>query len=113
MKSVFSMALMPFKPEPYAVYEKEIRGRDLFGLFGNESRANGSILQKALPVLQKRIRLIGILLDGNSKAIVEDLNKKQVHFLSKGESIGAVSLKDIRRDKVIFKYNNELIEIEL
>ena len=69
------------------------------------------VLQKAIPLLKERVKLIGILMDGDSKAIVEDIDKQRVHFLSRGESFGAALLKDIRKDKVIFEYDNKLIEM--
>jgi len=99
--------------KPFEIYEKGIKARGLFDPLQSGLKPDPRVLQKALPALHKRIRLIGILMDSDSKAIVEDLKEKQTHFLSKGESIGAVILEDIQEDKVIFQYHNERIEMAL
>jgi hypothetical protein len=100
-----------FKPKPFAVYAKGLQERDLFRSIQDRVRTDRPALKKALPALHKRIKLIGILLDEDSKAIVEDLKEKQTHFLSRGESLGTVFLEDIQEDKVIFMYNNERVEM--
>lgn len=99
--------------KPFKIYEKGIKARGLFEPLKSSLKPDLRALQKALPALHKRIRLIGILMDSDPKAIVEDLKEKQTHFLSKGENLGAVFLEDIREDKVIFKYDNERIEMAL
>jgi len=95
----------------FVVYEEGIKARNLFEPLQNGLKPDSRILQKALPALHKRIKLIGILMDSDSKAIVEDLKEKQTHFLSKGESLGSAVLEDIQEDKVLFKYANEIIEM--
>jgi len=112
-EKVFREEFLPFDPQPFEVYAKRARERDLFLMAKHEIKTNIPVSLGARPVLQKRIKLIGILLDGDSKAIVEDVQEKQVHFLSMGESVGTVLLEDIRRDKVIFVYNNERVEMSL
>lgn len=103
-------ALGLVEPKPLGVYEEAILARDLFQPF-DYVQADTKALEKALPALHQRIKVIGILLDKDSKAIVEDLNDQQTHFLSKGESIGTARLEDIKEDKVIFMYNNERVEM--
>jgi hypothetical protein len=95
----------------FRVYEESIKAKNLFEPLANDLQPDPKVLQKALPALHQRIKLIGILMDADSKAIVEDLKENQTHFLSKGESLGGVYLEDIREDKVIFKYDNERVEM--
>jgi len=95
----------------FGVYEKGIKERNLFKSLQSDLKPDPRVMQKALPALHKRIKLIGILIDSDSKAIVEDLKEKQTHFLSKGESLGSAVLEDILEDKVLFKYANEIIEM--
>ena len=100
------------KVRSFEVYEQSINERNLFEpLRSGNLKADPRVMQKALPALHKRIKLIGILIDSDSKAIVEDLKEKQTHFLSKGESLGSAVLEDIQEDKVLFKYANEIIEM--
>ena len=79
---VTSEELMFFKPKPFEVYAERIQARDLFQSLSDKLRPDTTALEKAIPALHKRIKLIGILLDEDSKAIVEDLKEKQTHFLS-------------------------------
>lgn len=107
----FPIDITMFKPKPFEMYAKGFAARDLFQSLREKLETDTQAIQKALPALHKRIKLIGILLDGDSKAIVENLEERQTHFLSKGESIGTVFLEDIREDRVVFTYNNERIEM--
>ena len=112
-EKVSSAALTLDEPKSFEAYAKGLETRDLFQSLRDKLKKDTPNLKKALPALHKRIKLIGILLDGDSKAIVEDLKEKQTHFLSRGESIGTVFLEDIREDRVIFMYNNERVEMTL
>ena len=99
------------EPKAFHFYEETVKARDVFLPFGERTRADTAALEKALPALHQRIKLIGILVDNDSKAIIEDLQEKQTHFLSRGETIGTALLEDIREDKVIFLYDNEHVEL--
>ena len=106
------LAMITGEPKPAEMYVQRIGERDLFRSLRDRLKSPGThAIEKALPALHKRIKLIGILVDGDSKAIVEDLKEKQTHFLSQGESIGTAFLEDIREDKVIFMYNDERVEM--
>ncbi|MCK5013311.1 MAG: hypothetical protein KAS66_05795 [Candidatus Omnitrophica bacterium] len=113
VEKVSSSALTVDKPKPFELYARALEARDLFQPIRDRLKPETPALKKALPALHKRIKLIGILLDGDSKVIVEDLKAKQTHFLSRGESIGAVFLEEIREDKVIFMYNDQRVEMTL
>jgi len=113
-QEIFVTDIAAMKVRSFRVYEQSIKARNLFEpLRSDDLKLDPRVMQKALPALHKRIKLIGILIDSDPKAIVEDLKEKQIHFLSKGESIGTVLLEDIQEDKVIFKYDNEKIEMAL
>lgn len=94
---------------PLSVYLNGIAQKNLF-----EPSASPAMTENAvLPAMESRIKLIGILVDKDPKAIVEDLQDNQTHFLSPGDSIGAVLLEEIREDKVIFMYQSERFEMSL
>jgi len=112
-REVSGMDIAAVSVKSFRIYEESIQARDLFEPLQSNLKLDPRVMQKALPALHQRIKLIGILIDSDPKAIVEDLKEKQTHFLSKGESIGTVLLEDIQEDKVIFKYDNEKIEMAL
>jgi len=97
--------------KPFSIYEQGLRRRDLFGPITKSVAADPETIKKTLPALHNRIKLLGILYDQNAKAIIEDLKEKQVHFLSKGESLGSILLEEIKEDKVVFQYDNERVEM--
>ena len=111
LQAASSDEVMLFNPKPFVLYAQRIQGRDIFKPLRETLKPDRKALEKALPALHKRVKLIGILLDQDSKAIVLDLKENQTHFLSKGESIGMAFLEDIQEDKVIFMYNNQRVEM--
>jgi hypothetical protein len=105
--------LAAFQAQPLSVYLDGIAQRDLFEPMDFQAASGNPMPSVALPALEQRIKLIGILVDKDSKAIVQDLQDQQTHFLSRGDSIGPVFLEEIREDKVIFMYNNQRFEMSL
>jgi len=99
--------------KPLNIYLDGIAQRDLFTDKESQPPADNTMLPVAIPALEQKIKLIGILVDADSKAIVEDLQEKQTHFLSRGDSIGQVLLEEIREDKAIFMYNKTRYEMSL
>ncbi|MBI5150008.1 MAG: hypothetical protein HZA28_04470 [Candidatus Omnitrophica bacterium] len=61
--------------------------------------------------LARQLKLVGILLDKDPKAIVEDLTTQQTFFLSPGERIGSAVVAEIREDKVILDFAQERVEL--
>jgi len=106
-------ASLTIQRKPFEAYEKEFRKRDLFQPIIRTGAVDTAVLEKALPALHKRIKLIGILVDEDSKAIVEDLQEKQTHFLSQGDSVGQIFIEDIQEDKVIFNDDGKKVEMAL
>ena len=96
----------------FSDYEGRIKQRDFFE-FPWEKTNTMAANAPANPVsdLSKQFKLVGIVLDRDPKAIIEDLRTKETLFMSKGERIGDAVLQDIQEDKAIFLYNNEKIEL--
>ena len=61
--------------------------------------------------LSKTLRLVGIVLDAQPKAIIERIAQKETVFLSKGETVEGAVLEDILEDKVILSYQDEKVEL--
>ena len=98
--------------KPFEVYAKDIDSRDLF-LSPWEKENPGDSAATGLGIdLGKDLKLVGIVLDKDPKAIIEDLRSNQTIFLSKGERIGEAVVSEIREDKVILIYNEEKVELK-
>lgn len=107
----FSVRSITNEVKPFSVYGEGIRKRNFFHSATKIISTDSKTLKRPLPSLHKRIRLLGILYDKDSRAIIEDLKERQVHFLSEGESLASALLEDIKEDKVVFLYNNERVEM--
>ena len=59
----------------------------------------------------KDLKLVGILLDGEPKAVIEDLKKNETLFLSPGQSLGNAVLQEIQEGKVVFVYQGQRVEL--
>lgn len=97
--------------EPVSYYAGPIASRDLF-----TAKAATAEKEKPLPnVMQKisKLRLQGIISGLDPQAIIEDIQTKQTHFLSVGERIGDIELREILPGKVILYYYGQEVELGL
>ena len=106
------------QPPPFEEYASVIAKRDLFELPAEESPP---VVQQPVVVqpiqevvkrdLSQELRLVGIVLDGQPQAVIEDLRNKETLFLRKGETHGDIILEDVQAGKVTIRYRQELIEL--
>ncbi|HBR14546.1 MAG TPA: hypothetical protein DD723_03250 [Candidatus Omnitrophica bacterium] len=105
-------------------YQNEMSGRDIFKSLWEEEPKGESvpqpqpILQPAFPIdtnpvplLQGQLKVVGIVLGDVPEAIVEDLQTHETVFLKRGERLGEALVDEILKDKVIFVYNNQRVEL--
>ncbi len=67
------------------------------------------VFNKAMP----KLKLQGIIAGANPQAIVEDIKTGRVYFLSLGERIGEMELKQILPGKVKLDYHGQEVELSL
>ncbi len=96
---------------PFDFYREEIARRDLFqnpwqGPGSGTPSSSGSAVE-----ISKQLKLVGILLDDDPKAIIEDAATKQTFFISPGERIGEALVEEIRGDRVILVFHEERVEL--
>ena len=100
---------------PFSEYRDRYRQRDLFEYPWTKSEPSqgqevSTEVVQAM-ALQSRLHIVGIVLDENSKAIIEDSQIGQTFFVSVGEEIAGAVVEDINEEKVTLKYNNERVEL--
>jgi hypothetical protein len=61
----------------------------------------------------KELRLVGIITEKPSQAIIEDIKNKQTLFLGEGEMIGGIQVKQILIDRVIIVCNGQSVTLSL
>src|SRR3989338_1966952 len=99
-------------PKPYEYYSDQIEKRDIFESPLYRVKPGEGIKPAAgASEFTKNLRLVGIVLDENAEAIIEDLDSKETLFLHKGESIKEALVYEIQESKVILIYHNQRVEL--
>ena len=95
--------------KPFEFYKQKINNRDIFLLPWETPLDTNVSKATSANELSKQLRVVGIVLDDNPKAIIEDQATKQTLFISKGEKINDAVLEEVKEGQVIFNYNGEKI----
>ena len=98
------------KPKPFEFYEGKFK-QHIFMTPWEKLSTDKASSTEPLTALSQVLKVVGIFLDYDPKVIVEDLRTKQVYFLSPGESLSGAIVEEIREDTVVFRYNNQKIEM--
>ncbi len=96
---------------PFDIYKPAMEGRDIFQSPWEKPAREVSTPNVSAAELAKQLKLVGILLDKDPKAIVEDIGTHQTFFVSPGEQIGNAVVGEIRSDKVILIFGQEKVEL--
>ncbi len=109
------MILQPeslLQAKPYTYYTAPIEERDIFETpFSPTKKVAETQVVSNIPELTKNLRLVGIVLDGNSQAIIEDVEAKQTFFLHQGEGIRGSVIDEIQESRVILLYQDQRVEL--
>lgn len=97
--------------KPFSYYKETIASRNIFQAPWEKLKEDIGDIVEEVPSIKKKLKLVGVLLDNNPMAIVEDLKTKQTLFVFKGDKVGGALLEEIHEGKVIFLYENERVEI--
>ena len=97
--------------KPFDYFQSKLGQRNLFFNPWEKQSQPNQLVQEGSDDWTKQLRLVGIVLDADPKAIIEDINSNQTLFLSKGDSVNNAVLKEILEDKVILMYNNQEVEL--
>jgi hypothetical protein len=103
--------------KPFSEYAQAFNERDLFlsALQRAQTQAIAAPPEAAVAPpgfdLSQNFRLVGIIVDNDPRAVVEDVRNQRTLFLSYGDNIEGAILKEIRDGKVIFTLNDRQIEL--
>ena len=98
-------------PRPFSYYSQPAKSRNIFSSVSLKRKQVSSslVFNKATP----KLKLQGIIAGANPQAIVEDIKTGRVYFLSLGERIGEIELKQILPGKVKLDYRGQEVELSL
>lgn len=98
--------------KPSSFYSSMAKKRNLF----KQLAANPVILPEVgigIGQLVKDLKLIGIVLDERTQAIIENRKTKSVHYVSEGNTIGELKVSKISESSVTLSYGLETIDLFL
>lgn len=98
--------------KPFSFYQQKIERRDIFHSPWDKPQEAADAPPAAVNAeLPKQLKLIGVVLDDDPKAIIEDAQTRETVFLSIGESISGAVIEEIKEGKVILRLNEEKVEL--
>ncbi len=110
-KKESDLSIAAVEVRPFDSYQAVMEGRDIFQAPWEKPVEETPASKTSASELTKQLKLVGILLDKDPKAIVEDLSTQQTFFVSPGEQIGNAVVEEIRQDKVILIFGQEKVEL--
>ena len=97
--------------QPYIYYAEQIKKRDIFESPLYKKENENPVPQTTVSDITRSLRLVGIVLDKNDEAIIEDLESRQTFFVHKGDHIKDAVVEEIQESKIILLYNNQRVEL--
>jgi len=108
-RNVVAHTALAFKEKPIEVYLQEIEQHNLFqSPWVKPQEISSPVVSSSI---NNELKLMGIILDDDPKAIVKDLRSKQTLFLSEGEEVNGAFVEKISEGKVLFLQNGKHIEL--
>ncbi len=99
------------KQRPFSYYQKKFEERDIFLSPWDKPQDSSAAPAAVEQDLREKFTLVGIILDQDPKAVVEDNASHETYFLSKGDSVADASVEAIEESRVIFLFNGERVEL--
>lgn len=109
-KQQINLKIQNLKPSSF--YSSMAKKRNLF----KQLAANPVILPEVgigIGQLVKDLKLIGIVLDERTQAIIENRKTKSVHYVNEGSTVGELRVSKISESSVTLSYGLETIDLFL
>ena len=103
--------------KPLSEYENAIAGRDIFHpawLPSEPVLGPTALAQPDSPAASEflqTLKLVGIILDKDPQAIIEDRQTQNTFFLHSGEDIKGAKIEAIHKGKVSLNYGGQIVEL--
>jgi hypothetical protein len=92
-------------------YVTRIKDRDIFRMGPKIEDTPAEVISAKAAEATKNFKLVGISWSDNPDAIIEDTKNGQTFFVKKGQVIDEMVVESIAKEKVVLRYNQELIEV--
>ncbi|MBF0479721.1 MAG: hypothetical protein HQL26_09590 [Candidatus Omnitrophica bacterium] len=85
--------------------------RDIFSATFEQKKEEAVAPVQVPPAFSERYKLVGIMLDNNPTAILENLQNHKTFFVKKGQNVDGAILEDIKENRVIFRDRDKAVEL--
>ncbi|NTV30126.1 MAG: hypothetical protein HGA80_08615 [Candidatus Omnitrophica bacterium] len=94
-----------------ANYQEIIRARDIFSLPVEQKKETVTSIQAPQSPVAERYKVVGIMLDSNPTAILEDIKSHETVIVTKGQNLEDATVEEIKADRVILKTADQPVEL--
>ena len=102
---------------PFSAFEEAIRKRDVFSAV-EAGKPEGANVTEDLPVprvspeeIAANFKVVGIVMDKDPQAVIEDVKNSTTLFLSNGDAMGEGRLESINPGNVVVAFGSQKIEL--
>ena len=100
-----------FPPRPFLHYLEMVRRRNIFSPVTLKEGEKPEVKEKKLLAMAANLKLVGISLEKEPVAMIEDIKAKKTYFLKAGDTINKFKVDTISNDRVILNYRGDKIEL--
>ena len=100
-----------FLPRPFLHYLEMVRRRNIFSPIALKEDEKPEVKEKKLLEMSANLSLVGISLDREPVAMIEDKKAKKTYFLKVGDTVNKFKVDTIFSDRVILSYQGDKIEL--
>ncbi|VAW12082.1 hypothetical protein MNBD_BACTEROID05-1003, partial [hydrothermal vent metagenome] len=108
-----SVVLSLHEAKPFTYYQQRIEKRDIFQSPWEKPKIQreNPVVTKSFDELNKKIKIVGVVLDQNPQVIVENFKSKETVFLVPGDEIEGATLEEVQESRAIFLYQGKRVEL--
>ena len=96
---------------PFLHYLEMVQRRNIFSPIALKQEEKPEVGKEQLQEMASDLGLVGISLDGEAMAMIENTKENKTYFLKKGDKIGNFKIEDIQENKVILNFEGKKIEL--
>jgi len=100
-----------FQARPFLHYLEMVRRRNIFSPIALKEDEKPEVKEKKLLEMSANLILVGISLEKEPVAMIEDTKAKKTYFLKAGDTINKFKVDTISNDRVILSYQGDKIEL--
>lgn len=97
--------------KPFSFYEDMLKTRDIFASPQEISAAGNVVEIPYVEAINGRFILVGLIIDQDPQAMIEDGQTGQTIFLKINESVSGLKLLDIQEGKIMVDYQGQISEL--